>query len=129
MRTPLERFYPLIPAGGVGSRLWPLSRAVEPKFLLDLTGTGSSLLRATYDRLVDLAADGVLVVTGQAHANAVTQQLSELRGSDLVLEPHLATPQQPLALPALFCTSVTPRPSLAPSPLTTSSARSKNSRP
>lgn len=87
MRTPLERFYPLIPAGGVGSRLWPLSRAVEPKFLLDLTGTGTSLLRATYDRLVDLASSGVMVVTGQAHANAVTQQLSELRGSDLVLEP------------------------------------------
>lgn len=87
MRTPLERFYPLIPAGGVGSRLWPLSRAVEPKFLLDLTGTGSSLLRATYNRLVDLATDGVMVITGEAHANAVTQQLRELRGSDLVLEP------------------------------------------
>ncbi|HIY95618.1 MAG TPA: NTP transferase domain-containing protein [Candidatus Rothia avicola] len=100
MRTPLERFYPLIPAGGVGSRLWPLSRAVEPKFLLDLTGTGSSLLRATYDRLVDLAADGVLVVTGQAHANAVTQQLSELRVSDLVLEP---SPRDSAAAIGLAC--------------------------
>ncbi|MDO4897746.1 MAG: mannose-1-phosphate guanylyltransferase [Rothia sp. (in: high G+C Gram-positive bacteria)] len=87
MRTPLERFYPFIPAGGVGSRLWPLSRADEPKFLLDLTGTGTSLLRATYDRLVDLAASSVMVVTGEAHASAVIQQLSELRGSDLVLEP------------------------------------------
>lgn len=100
MRTPLERFYPLIPAGGVGSRLWPLSRAVEPKFLLDLTGTGSSLLRSTYDRLVDLASSGVMVVTGQAHANAVTQQLSELRASDLVLEP---SPRDSAAAIGLAC--------------------------
>lgn len=100
MRTPLERFYPLIPAGGVGSRLWPLSRAVEPKFLLDLTGTGSSLLRATYDRLVDLANDSVLIVTGEAHANAVTQQISELRGSDLVLEP---SPRDSAAAIGLAC--------------------------
>lgn len=100
MRTPLERFYPLIPAGGVGSRLWPLSRAVEPKFLLDLTGTGSSLLRSTYDRLVDLAPNGIMVVTGQAHTNAVTQQLSELRGSDLVLEP---SPRDSAAAIGLAC--------------------------
>ena len=100
MRTALERFYPLIPAGGVGSRLWPLSRAVEPKFLLDLTGTGSSLLRATYDRLIDLASDGILVVTGQAHANAVTQQLGELRASDLVLEP---SPRDSAAAIGLAC--------------------------
>ncbi|MDY3048695.1 MAG: mannose-1-phosphate guanylyltransferase [Rothia sp. (in: high G+C Gram-positive bacteria)] len=100
MRTALERFYPLIPAGGVGSRLWPLSRAVEPKFLLDLTGTGASLLRATYDRLIDLASDGILVVTGQAHANAVTQQLGELRASDLVLEP---SPRDSAAAIGLAC--------------------------
>lgn len=100
MRTPLERFYPFIPAGGVGSRLWPLSRAVEPKFLLDLTGTGSSLLRSTYDRLASLAPNGIMVVTGQAHANAVTQQLSELRDSDLVLEP---SPRDSAAAIGLAC--------------------------
>lgn len=87
MRTPLERFYPLIPAGGVGSRLWPLSRANAPKFLLDLTGSGDSLIRQTYSRLIDVASDSIMVVTGESHANAVTQQISELRGSDMVLEP------------------------------------------
>ena len=38
-----------IPAGGIGSRLWPLSRAEAPKFLHDLTGSGHSLLRDTWD--------------------------------------------------------------------------------
>ena len=47
----ISRFTCIIPAGGVGSRLWPLSRANAPKFLLDLTGSGTSLLRATGDRL------------------------------------------------------------------------------
>lgn len=100
MRTPLERFYPLIPAGGVGSRLWPLSRAKAPKFLLDLTGNGDSLLRQTYDRLADLAADSVMVVTGQSHANAVNQQIQELRGSDIVLEP---SPKDSAAAIGLAC--------------------------
>ncbi|WP_276608410.1 sugar phosphate nucleotidyltransferase, partial [Arthrobacter crystallopoietes] len=31
----LGRFYGVIPAGGVGTRLWPLSRAAAPKFLHD----------------------------------------------------------------------------------------------
>ncbi len=38
--APLDRFYAIIPAGGIGSRLWPLSRAEAPKFLHDLTGSG-----------------------------------------------------------------------------------------
>ena len=86
MNTALTRFRPLIPAGGVGSRLWPLSRAQAPKFLLDLTDSGKSLLRDTYDRLIDLSNGSVMVVTGTSHANAVTQQIPELRASDLVLE-------------------------------------------
>ena len=39
----LDRFYAVIPAGGVGTRLWPLSRAAAPKFLHDLTGSGQHL--------------------------------------------------------------------------------------
>ena len=84
--SPLDRFIAVIPAGGVGTRLWPLSRAAAPKFLHDLTGSGSTLLRATYDRLEPLAGKGVLVVTGVAHRNAVCSQLPEIQDSDLVLE-------------------------------------------
>ncbi|NUT70682.1 mannose-1-phosphate guanylyltransferase [Pseudarthrobacter sp. C4D7] len=84
--SPLDRFIAVIPAGGVGTRLWPLSRAAAPKFLHDLTGSGSTLLRATYDRLHPLAGNRMLVVTGQAHREAVCRQLPEVRDSDLVLE-------------------------------------------
>ncbi|WP_411375844.1 mannose-1-phosphate guanylyltransferase [Arthrobacter sp. MPF02] len=84
--SPLDRFIAVIPAGGVGTRLWPLSRAAAPKFLHDLTGSGSTLLRATYDRLHPLAGSRMLVVTGQAHREAVCRQLPEVKESDLVLE-------------------------------------------
>ena len=39
-----KRVYPVILSGGVGARLWPLSRANMPKQLLALTGSNSLLL-------------------------------------------------------------------------------------
>ena len=76
-------FFAVVPAGGSGTRLWPLSRAGHPKFLLDLVGTGRTLLQATVDRLVPLSgADQVLVVTGARHAAAVSDQLPELAAAD-----------------------------------------------
>ena len=66
----------IVPAGGAGTRLWPLSRAGSPKFLHDLTGTGRTLLQATVDRLLPLTGpDGVVVVTGRRHLDAVRAQL------------------------------------------------------
>ncbi|CAG7844755.1 Mannose-1-phosphate guanylyltransferase 1 [Pseudoclavibacter triregionum] len=84
---PLDRFVAVIPAGGVGSRLWPLSRAAEPKFLHDVTGQGTTLLRGTWDRLLPLCAeDRILVVTGEAHGEEVRRQLPDLRDENVVLE-------------------------------------------
>lgn len=85
--SPLDRFTCVIPAGGVGSRLWPLSRANAPKFLLDLTGSGDSLLRATWNRLTPIAPpERIMVVTGNAHRDSVTEQLPELLPENLVTE-------------------------------------------
>jgi mannose-1-phosphate guanylyltransferase len=77
----------VVPAGGAGTRLWPLSRAAAPKFLHDLTGSGRSLLQETWDRLEPLAGAGVVVVTGQAHSEAVRAQLPALAGGALITEP------------------------------------------
>ena len=76
MVEPIEDFYAVIPAGGIGSRLWPLSRADAPKFLHDLTGSGQTLLRDTWDRLEPLAGrERIAVVTGRAHRAAVEREL------------------------------------------------------
>lgn len=76
----------IIPAGGAGTRLWPLSRRRRPKFLLDLTGSGRSLLQATVERLEPLAAS-TTVVTGVAHLPVVADQLAQVPRENLLAEP------------------------------------------
>ncbi len=76
----------IIPAGGAGTRLWPLSRRRRPKFLLDLTGAGRSLLQDTVERLAPLTAT-TTVVTGVAHIAAVADQLPSIPRDNLLAEP------------------------------------------
>jgi mannose-1-phosphate guanylyltransferase len=83
----IDHFWAVIPAGGAGTRLWPLSRASSPKFLHDLTGSGRSLLVETHERLAPLAGDRFLVVTGTAHHAAVSAQLAGLGPDAVLAEP------------------------------------------
>lgn len=85
--TAIDHFWAVIPAGGAGTRLWPLSRSSEPKFLHDLTGTGRTLLQGTLDRLAPLADDRVVVVTGRPHRDAVVAQLPEVAAAWVLAEP------------------------------------------
>jgi mannose-1-phosphate guanylyltransferase len=86
-----QRLYAVIPAGGSGTRLWPLSRAAHPKFLHPLTGSVESLLQVTVARLGFLTGiDRTYVVTGVAHAAAVARQLPALPEENLLVEPSPA---------------------------------------
>jgi mannose-1-phosphate guanylyltransferase len=85
-RRPVS-FWGVIPAGGSGTRLWPLSRAARPKFLLPLMGE-ASLLQETANRISSLAAaERTLVVCGPAHAAAIARQLPALPEGNLIVEP------------------------------------------
>ncbi|GAA1470103.1 mannose-1-phosphate guanylyltransferase [Microbacterium thalassium] len=87
MPDPIDDFYAIIPAGGIGSRLWPLSRADAPKFLHDLTGSGQTLLADTWDRLEPLAGpERIAVVTGRAHRAAVEKELPGVPDHNVFLE-------------------------------------------
>lgn len=77
----LPHFHAVIPAGGSGTRLWPLSRRRSPKFLHDLTGSGRSLLQDTVHRLGPLCGDRLLVVTGALHEEAVRDSLAGRDGT------------------------------------------------
>lgn len=83
----IDNFWAVIPAGGAGTRLWPLSRSSSPKFLHDLTGTGQSLLQDTWTRLVPLAEERFLVVTGRPHEDAVREQLPAVGAGGVLAEP------------------------------------------
>jgi mannose-1-phosphate guanylyltransferase len=98
--APHNNFYAIIPAGGVGSRLWPLSRADEPKFLHDLAGTGNSLLVDTWKRLTPIAGDNIVVVCGEAHSTTVTHELPDLSVDDLIVEPSPKDSTAAIALAA-----------------------------
>lgn len=87
MALPFDSFCAVIPAGGAGTRLWPVSRAGSPKFLHDLTGSGVTLLQATVARLQPLAGDRILVVTGTGHAPSVREQLPQLPDENILVEP------------------------------------------
>jgi mannose-1-phosphate guanylyltransferase len=77
----------VVPAGGSGSRLWPLSRAARPKFLLPLLGE-RSLLQKTIDRLApSVPPERTLVVCGPAHAAPVVRQLPALPERNVLVEP------------------------------------------
>jgi mannose-1-phosphate guanylyltransferase len=77
------KFWAVIPAGGSGTRLWPLSRSARPKYLLPLFGN-RSLLQQTFDRLLTLTdADHILVVCGPAHVAAIARQLPDLPAAKL----------------------------------------------
>ncbi|WP_114905485.1 mannose-1-phosphate guanylyltransferase [Ornithinimicrobium murale] len=83
----MDHFWGVIPAGGAGTRLWPLSRRTSPKFLHDLTGSGRSLLQETVARLEPLTGNRVMVVTGVRHAEAVREQLPDLPTDQVLVEP------------------------------------------
>jgi mannose-1-phosphate guanylyltransferase len=81
-------FWAVIPAGGSGTRLWPVSRSRCPKFLLSLIGDRRSLLQQTADRLrLVCEPRQTLVVCGPDHAMAVQEQLPELHLNQIVVEP------------------------------------------
>ncbi len=77
---------PVILAGGTGSRLWPLSRELYPKQLINLTGC-HSLLQTTLQRVLDLPDTlPPIVVVGEDHRFLTKTQIEEL---NLFPEYHL----------------------------------------
>ncbi|TSI12601.1 mannose-1-phosphate guanylyltransferase [Brevibacterium aurantiacum] len=81
-------FHAIIPAGGSGTRLWPLSRKASPKFLHDVLGTGRSLIQSTWDRVAPLVGpEKVWVVTGESHRDQVAEQLPEIAVHKILAEP------------------------------------------
>ena len=82
--------YGLILAGGSGSRLWPLSRELYPKQLLNIQNT-ESLLQATFERLTDTISDKKIIsMTGVKHLSNVKYQLSKLTENPVVLSEPIS---------------------------------------
>ena len=93
----------LILAGGSGSRLWPLSRELYPKQLLNIQNT-ESLLQATFERLIEcMPASNIISMTGVKHFSNVKYQLSNLSENSIVLSEPISKNTAPaIALASKF---------------------------
>jgi len=69
----------LVVAGGAGTRLWPISRAMMPKRLLKLNGDQRSLLQSTFVRLAhSVQPERIKMVTSAAYNRQVFEQIRVL---------------------------------------------------
>ena len=95
---------PVLMAGGLGTRLWPLSREIYPKQLMNLAGDGSLLQQAARRALDCAAAANVITVTTEAHYLPVRDQLSEVDAAladNILLEPEGRNTAAAIAVAAL----------------------------
>ncbi len=95
--------YGIILAGGSGSRLWPLSRELYPKQLLNLN-SDKSLLQSTFERLEGfMPKDNIVSITNTKHTSNVRMQLSELSSKvNLLSEPVSKNTAPAIALAVKF---------------------------
>ncbi len=80
---------PLILAGGSGTRLWPLSRELWPKQLIELTGE-HTMLQDTVLRLKDFPGmQTPMIICNEKHRFMVAEQLRmiDIRAASILLEP------------------------------------------
>lgn len=81
--------YPVILAGGSGSRLWPVSRQNHPKQFLDLLGCGETLLQSTIRRAQACSDIPPLIIANKDHRFLLQHQISPmgLSPDNVLLEP------------------------------------------
>jgi mannose-1-phosphate guanylyltransferase len=83
----LTNFYPVILAGGRGTRFWPLSRKKRAKQLLALDGK-QTMIQQTVARLLPLAPPKQFwIITNEDLRPEITRQLPRLRPEHIVAEP------------------------------------------
>lgn len=95
--------FPVIMAGGSGSRLWPLSRQLNPKQFLPLVDTEQSMLQATIQRLEGLDVVRPCLICNEQHRFLAAEQLRQLdiEQARILLEPIGRNTAPAIALAAL----------------------------
>lgn len=94
---------PVIIAGGSGSRLWPLSRQLNPKQFLPLIESDVSMLQATIQRLQGLDVGLPQLICNEQHRFIAAEQLRKLgmEHANILLEPEGRNTAPAIALAAL----------------------------
>ena len=96
-------FLPVIMAGGSGTRLWPLSRQLNPKQFLPLVDPDLTMLQATIQRLDGLEHATPRLICNENHRFLAAEQLRQLglEEANIILEPVGRNTAPAIALAAL----------------------------
>jgi len=104
--SPSSQIIPVILSGGIGSRLWPLSRSSLPKQYLKLQEDNeNTLLQNTYLRLLGIKdLQNPLIICNEAQRFLVAEQMREINVTpqSIVLEPFGRSTAPAIALSALM---------------------------
>lgn len=76
-------------AGGVGTRLWPLSRKNTPKQFEKIIGDKSTLQLAIDRLLPDFKFEDIYISTGKRYEEIVRSHLSEIPSKNFIFEPDM----------------------------------------
>ncbi|MGD2272291.1 MAG: mannose-1-phosphate guanylyltransferase/mannose-6-phosphate isomerase [Desulfobacterales bacterium] len=78
VKSLLGKVFPILLAGGTGTRLWPVSRQRYPKQLVKFIGA-DSLVQMTIKRLITLLdAENIRIVCGDAHVHETARHIDEI---------------------------------------------------
>ena len=102
MKSADRKLIPVILAGGSGTRLWPLSRAANPKQFLSLF-SDKTMLQETVERLTMLSTEKPVTICNEEHRFLVAEQLREIDSlGPIILEPFGRNTAPAIALAALL---------------------------
>jgi len=80
--------YAVVMAGGMGKRLWPLSRQGRPKQVLRLLDGGQTLLGRCFERLSRIFdKDKIIIMTNAAYSGLVRESLPQVPAGNIIAEP------------------------------------------
>ncbi len=80
---------PVLMCGGIGSKMWPMSRKTSPKHFLPIIG-GKSLFQINYETLSKkFSADQIYVQTNKEQAKIAKTQAPQIPSRNYFIEPEL----------------------------------------
>ena len=85
----MKETHVVIMAGGVGSRLYPLSTPEHPKQFIDILGCGRTLIQLTYQRFLEVNPEAIFwVVTSSRYIHFIKEQLPDIPDEHILAEPE-----------------------------------------
>lgn len=107
----------VIMAGGIGSRIWPMSTTECPKQFVDILGCGRTFIQMTVDRFEGIISpDNIWVVTSEAYAEKVHEQLPHIPAGNILKEPCRRNTAPCIAYVSWHIKAINPKANIVVSP-------------